>query len=182
MSLFVFVRPLRFTQSCTAVTWFAIDMLLIAQDPTVGSRVRAAVLPIGPSFWAIALAGGLVRRPKTQAGPCAAEVLLRSTLGCASVPSLLTCGQTCVLCVQLTLSRQAANQTLLQCIFGAIVYVFLTLVRASADPISAGTGILFFLYFGISFLFGQEVWPAWLLWKTVSESSFARNLVRKQCM
>ena len=61
VALFVFVRPLYYTQSCLASIFYTAGVLLIQQDNHVGSALFACSIALGHLVAGILLAGLMVR-------------------------------------------------------------------------------------------------------------------------
>ena len=61
VALFVFVKPLYYTQSCLASIFYTAGVLLIQQDNHVGSALFACAIAAGHLIAGILLAGMMVR-------------------------------------------------------------------------------------------------------------------------
>ena len=61
VALFVFVKPLYYTQSCLASIFYTAGVLLIQQDNHVGSALFACAIAAGHLIAGILLAGLMVR-------------------------------------------------------------------------------------------------------------------------
>ena len=72
VALFVFVKPLYYTQSCLASIFYTAGVLLIQQDNHVGSALFACAIAAGHLIAGILLAGLMVRicRPRRPAYTC----------------------------------------------------------------------------------------------------------------
>lgn len=58
-----FPRRLTFPLSCLVAITFTADMLILAADNHMGSRIKAAAAGVGPFVWGAVAGGGVV-------GPC----------------------------------------------------------------------------------------------------------------
>ncbi|KXZ41415.1 hypothetical protein GPECTOR_482g420 [Gonium pectorale] len=58
--LFVFVRPMRFVQSCLAATLYVVASLLVSQDNHVGTKLLGCAMLCGSVLWGAVLAGCVV--------------------------------------------------------------------------------------------------------------------------
>ena len=61
VALFVFVKPLYYTQACLASIFYTAGVLLIQQDNHVGSALFACAIALGHLIAGILLAGLMVR-------------------------------------------------------------------------------------------------------------------------